>query len=175
MNSLSLLALATLVTAPLTAQRTRTVVVIPGQLTTIVTDTMGTLYEVPFSTGRTYSAVLSAFSDLKLPAEVKDSSAGRVETNVFYRHGDLGGKQISTYLNCGDGVSGPYADEDRVYMIAMVTISPTGPTGSTIRTIFLAGSVAVAQGARPTMDCRSTGRLELRLHRLVLQKAAAAN
>lgn len=175
MKSLALAALATLLAAPLAAQRTRTVVVVPGQLTTIVTDTMGTLYDVPYSTGRTYSALLSAFADLKLPAEVKDSAAGRVETNVFYRRGDLGGRQISTYLNCGDGVSGPYADEDRVYMIAMVTIAPKGPTGSTIRTVFLAGAVAVAEGARPTMDCRSTGRLELRLHKLVMQKAAAGN
>ena len=126
MKIFSLAVFATLLAAPLAAQRTRTVVVVPGQLTTIVTDTMGTLYDVPFSTGRTYAALLSAFSDLKLPAEVKDSSVGRVETNVFYRRGDLAGKQISTYLNCGDGVSGPYADEDRVYMVAMVTIAPKG-------------------------------------------------
>jgi hypothetical protein len=166
---------ATLVAAPLAAQRTRTVIVVPGQLTTIVTDTMGTRYDVPFSPGRTYAAVLGAFADLKLPAEVKDSAAGRVETNVFYRHGDLGGKQISTYLSCGEGVSGPYADEDRIYMMAMVTVEPKGTNGSTIRTIFLGGAVAVSEGARQPMECRSTGRLELRLHKLVVQKAASAN
>ena len=163
---------ATLAATPLAAQRTRSIIVVPGQLTTVVTDTMGTAYDVPFLPGRTYAAVLSAFNELKIPAEIRDSAEGRVESNVFYRRGDLAGKQISTYLSCGDGITGPYADSYRVYMIAMVTVAPKGETGSTIRTIFLAGAVAVAEGARQPMACESTGRMEIRLHKLVLKKAA---
>ena len=70
------------------------------------------------------ATVLSAFTDLKIPAEVRDSGAGRVESNVFYRRGDLAGRQISTYLSCGEGITGPYADNYRVYMVAMVTVAP---------------------------------------------------
>lgn len=171
MKTLSMF-MAALAAAPLAAQRTRAVVVVPGQITTVVTDTMGTPYDVPFPPARTYAAVLSAFADLKIPAEVRDSALGRVESNVFYRRGDLAGRQLSTYLSCGDGMTGPYADNYRVYMVAMVSVTPKGEDHSTVRTIFLAGAVAVAEGARQPMACESTGRLEIRMHKLVLLKAA---
>jgi hypothetical protein len=148
------------------------VIIIPGQLTQVVTDTMGTAYEVPYPAGSVYEAVLAAFKELKIPSEVRDSAGGRVETNVFHRRGDLGGKQISTYLGCGDGITGPYADSYRVYMIIMTTIEPKGADRSTIRTVLLGGAVNVAEGARQPMACESTGRWEIRLHKVVLARAA---
>ena len=165
---LSVLALA----APLSAQKTRNVVVIPGQMTQVITDTIGTAYDIPFPAGRVYNAVLAAFSELKISADVRDSAAGRVETNVFHRRGDLGGKQISTYLECGDGITGPYADSYRVYMIVLTTIVPKGPDRSALRSVLLGGAVNVAEGARQPMACESSGRWEIRLHKLVLAKAA---
>jgi hypothetical protein len=158
--------------APLSAQRTRTMVVIPGQLTRVITDTTGTAYEVPFPAARTYTAVLATYEELKLPTEVRDSANGRVETGVFHRRGDIGGKQISTYLSCGDGITGPYADSYRVYMIVMTTIEPRGPDRSAIRSVLLGGAVNVSEGARQPMACESTGRWEIRLHKQVLARAA---
>ncbi len=164
--------LATLATAPLAAQRTRSIVVVPGQLTTVVTDTMGTAYDVPFAPARTFAAVQKVFADLKIPVDIQDSAQGRVESKIFYRQGDFAGKQISTFLSCGDGMTGPYADSYRVYMVTIVKVAPEGDHGSTIRTIFLAGAVAVAEGAHQPVSCESTGRLELRMQKLVTQKAA---
>ncbi len=172
MRLLSLLSLVAITASPLTAQKSRTVVVVPGQMTQVITDTIGTAYDVPFPSAKTYAAVLAAFTELKIPAEVRDSADGRVETNIFHRRGDLGGKQISTYLGCGDGITGPYADSYRVYMIVMTTIEPKGADRSTIRTVLLGGAVNVAEGARQPMACESTGRWEIRLHKLVLARAA---
>jgi hypothetical protein len=170
---LPLLLLATALTAaPLAAQRTRTMVVIPGQLTRVITDTTGTPYDVPFPAARTYAAVLATYEALKLPSEVLDSVNGRVETGVFHRRGDIGGKQISTYLSCGDGITGPYADSYRVYMIVMTTVEPRGPDRSAIRSVLLGGAVNVSEGARQPMACESTGRWEIRLHKQVLARAA---
>ena len=170
---LPLLILATaLAAAPLAAQHTRTMVVIPGRLTRVITDTTGTLYEVPFPAAKTYTAVLRTYEALKLPAEVRDSANGRVETGVFHRRGDIGGKQISTYLSCGDGITGPYADSYRVYMIVMTTVEPRGPDRSAIRSVLLGGAVNVSEGARQPMACESTGRWEIRLHKEVLARAA---
>ena len=161
-----------LTAAPLAAQSVRTMVVIPGRLTRVITDTTGTLYEVPFPPARTYAAVLATFEALKLPSEVHDSANGRVETGVFHRRGDIGGKQISTYLSCGDGITGPYADTYRVYMIVMTTVVPRGPDRSAIRSVLLGGAVNVSEGARQPMACESTGRWEIRLHKEVLARAA---
>jgi hypothetical protein len=178
MQTTSLLALRSSLLAflciapPLAAQKTRTVIVVPGQLTQVITDTTGTPYEVPFAVGRVYTAVLAAYKELKIPADIQDSLQGRVESNVFHRRGDLGGKQISTYLGCGDGITGPYADSYRVYMIVTTTIVPKGENRSTIRTVLLGGAVNVSEGARQPMACESTGRWEIRLHKLVVSKAA---
>jgi hypothetical protein len=171
-NASPALLLVLLAAAPLSAQRSRTIVVVPGQLTEVITDTMGTPYEVPFPASRVFPAVVAAFGELKIPAEVRDSAYGRVESNLFYRRGELGGRQISTYLSCGDGITGPYADSYRVYMIAMTSVTPKGENSSTIRTIFLAGAVNISEGARQPMACESTGRLEIRLHKIVLKNAA---
>src|SRR5688500_4167204 len=138
MRFVPLLALSLLV-APLAAQQTRTMVVIPGRLTRVITDTTGTLYEVPFSPAVTYAAVLRTYGELKLPTEVLDSAKGRVETGVFHRRGDIGGKQISTYLSRGDGTTGPYADTYRVYMIVMTKFEPRGAYRSEIRSVLMVG------------------------------------
>jgi hypothetical protein len=172
MRLFSVVVLALLAAAPLAAQRTRTMVVIPGQLTRVITDTTGTAYEVPFPAARTWAAVLATYEALKLPSEVRDSANGRVETGVFHRRGDIGGKQISTYLSCGVGITGPYADSYRVYMIVTTTIVPRGPDRSAIRSVLLGGAVNVSEGARQPMACESTGRWEIRLHKEVLARAA---
>ena len=54
----------------------------------------------------------------------------------------------------------------------MTTIKPKGADRSTIRTVLLGGAVNVAEGARQPMACESTGRWEIRLHKLVLARAA---
>ena len=172
MRFAGLLSLAVCAATPLAAQRTRNVVIVPGQMTQVVTDTMGTPYDVPFGTGRTYRAVLEAFKELKIAADVQDSAVGRVETKVFYRRGDLAGKQISTYLDCGDSITGPNADNYRVYMIVMSTVEPKGDGHSTLRTVILGGALNVSEGARQPMACESTGRWEIRMHKLVMTKAA---
>ena len=173
MNTLlSCTTLAALLTVPLAAQRARNIVVIPGQLTQVITDTTGTAYEVPFPPARVYAALLATWKELKIPADIEDSTAGRLETKVFYRRGDLGGKQISTYLSCGDGITGPYADSYRVYMIVTSTIEPNGPDRSILRSVLLGGALNVAEGARQPMACESTGRWEIRIHKMVLTKAA---
>lgn len=172
MRTFKLMFFATLAAGSLAAQKTRTVIVVPGQLTQVITDTTGTAYDVPFSVSRTYAAVLAAYTELKIPADVQDSAQGRVESNVFHRSGSLGGKQISTYLGCGDGITGPYADSYRVYMIVMTTVTPKGTDRSTVRTVLLGGAVNVSEGARQPMACESTGRWEIRMHKMVVVKAA---
>jgi ABC-type Fe3+-hydroxamate transport system substrate-binding protein len=154
------------------AQRSRTVIVIPGQLTQVITDTMGTPYEVPYPAGRVFAALLGALMELKVPLEVKDSAGGRVESGVFHRSGSLGGRQISTYLSCGDGITGPNADSYRVYMHLTAMVEPKGADRSTIRTVLLGGALNVSEGARQPMACESTGRWEIRLHKAVLARAA---
>ena len=165
-------AAALMLAAPLSAQRTRGVIVVPGQVTRVVNDTMGSPYPVPFPPASVYKALLATYAELKLPIEFQDSLEFRVGTEVFHRQGQLGGRQISTYLGCGDGMTGPYADSYRVYMYVMSTVVPDGER-SILRTAFVAGARAFGEGAgRDAMPCETTGRLEVRIHQMVLTRAA---
>jgi len=160
-------------TASAAAQRTRVVVVVPGRLTQVVTDTLGTPYPVPFPPAAVYRALLSVFAELKIPTDGRDSTQNLVDSKLFYRQGSLGGKQISTYLSCGDGVTGPNADSYRVYMTIWSTFVPAADGDQvTMKTVFLAGAVNVTEGSRQPMPCETTGRLEVRIHQLVLHHLA---
>jgi hypothetical protein len=167
----SLLALLPLA-LPAAAQRTRSVVVIPGQLTRVVTDTVGTPYPVPFPPAQAYRALQEVYAELKLPTVSRDSAQRLVDSEVFYRQGTLGGRQISTYLSCGEGMTGPNADSYRVYMVIWSTIVPVEGERAALRTAFLAGAVNVTEGSRQPMPCESTGRLEVRIHQMLLHRLA---
>jgi hypothetical protein len=159
------------VAAPLAAQhRTRVVVVVPGQLTQVLSDTMGTPYPVPYPLRRAYQTLLAVYAELKIPTEVRDSVHGEIQSEMFYRQGNLGGRQLSGYLSCGESMTGPNADFYRVYMVIWSTLTPSGENGVTLRTAYSAGAVNVSEGSRQPMPCETTGRLEVRIHQMLLKK-----
>ena len=154
----------------LAAQRTRTVIVIPGQTARVISDTMGTPYEVPASAGKVFAALAAVYVDLKLPTEIRDSAMLQVGDPAFARRETVAGKQISTYLSCGEGMTGPYADYYRIYLSLVTTITPKTAGSVTLRTVLLAGAVNVTEGAHDPQPCESSGRLEARIHQMVLKK-----
>jgi hypothetical protein len=157
---------------PAVAQRTRTVVVVPGQSTRVITDTMGTPYDVPASAGRAFAALAAVYTALKLEPELRDSAALQVGIPSFYRRETLAGRQISSWLSCGEGMTGPYADYYRIYLSLISTLTPSGNDNSTVRTMLLASAVNITEGAREPMPCESTGRLEVRIHQELLKRLA---
>src|SRR5258706_3623815 len=121
----ALLAAVALVTAhPGVAQRNRVVVVVPGQLTQVLSDTMGTPYDVPFPLAGVHHALLGVYAELKIPTEVKDSAVGQIGSQMFYRQDTVGRRQISSYLSCGDGITRRNADYYRVYMNISAILEP---------------------------------------------------
>jgi hypothetical protein len=161
-----------LLPVPAAAQRQRTVIVVPGEMTQVVVDTMGTPYEVPFPAAAVYRALLVVYQAFKIPIEVNDSAALQAGSPAFHRQATFAGRQISTWLSCGDGATGPNADSYRVYLHISSTIEPKSPERSVLRTAFLAGAVSHSGSASQAMPCESTGRLEVRIHQEVLKKVA---
>ena len=154
------------------AQIRRSVEVVPGQMMQVIIDTIGTPYQVPFPRAKVFQAVIAVFKELKVPMVAGDSVAGRVSAPTFYREGDFAGRQISTWLSCGDSMTGPNADSYRIYMYLMSTVAAEGEEASSIRSALLAGAISVSEGSRQQMPCESTGRLEVRIHKMVLKKVA---
>lgn len=167
---LMVLAALLVLVAPLAAQRRRTVIVVPGQTTQILSDTMGAGYDLPYSYGKVYHALVAAFAELKIVATEQDSLVGQVGNLQFITRSPLAGKAMSAYLSCSSGITGPHADTDRIYLSIMSYLTPDGPDKTTLHTGLLGTAVNVAEGARQAMPCESTGRLEIRLYETVLKK-----
>lgn len=168
----ALLLVALGLASPASAQRTRVVVVVPGQVTRVITDTMGTPYPVPAAGGRAFAALAAVYAELRLTPELRDSATLQVGNPSFYRRETLAGRQMSTYLSCGEGMTGPYADYYRIYMTLLSTVTPLGSDSATLRTVFLASAMNVTEGARQPMPCESTGRLEIRIHQELLKRVS---
>lgn len=110
-----------------------------------------------------FAAVRATYAALKLPREWADSANGQIGTLRVRLSYQLGGERLSTYFNCGQGLTGANADQWRV-QVAMVTfVQPAGDGKSRVGT----GIVAEAQdmsgvSTEPAM-CGSSGLLEARI------------
>lgn len=138
-----------------------------GRPDRVMNDTMGQPYELPQPPKSVFSALLAAYAELKIPAEVNDTAQGEVGNQQFVRRYDLAGRRISAYLDCGEGLSGPYADSYKVDMSLVTFVTPTGTGGATVRSVLLGAAVDVGEGARPTQPCRSNGEFERRIYQAV--------
>jgi len=156
------------------AQRIRTVI-IEGQPARVITDTMGTPYEVPASAPKVFAALAAVYADLKVSTAIRDSAQLQVGNPSFTRRETIGGRQLSSYLSCGEGMTGPYADYYKIYLGLVSTLTPKTPGSVTLRTVLLAGAVNVTEGKHDPQPCESSGRLEARIHQMVLKKLYLPN
>lgn len=111
----------------------------------------------------TFAAVRAAYAALKLPREWADSAHGQLGTLKARATYTLGGERLSTYFNCGQGLTGSNADTWRLTFALVTFLQPAGEGRTRVGT----GIVAEAQdmsgtSVEPAM-CGSTGLLEERL------------
>lgn len=110
-----------------------------------------------------FAATRATYAALKLPREWADSASGQLGTLKARLSYQLGGERLSTFFNCGQGLTGANADQWRL-QIAMVTfVQAAGDGKSRVGT----GVVAEAQdmsgvSTEPAM-CGSSGLLEARI------------
>lgn len=139
----------------------------------ILTDTMGTAYEVPYAAGRVFTALGKVYAELKIKVELSDSALLQVGNPSFNTRGTIGGRRVSAYLNCGSGMSGEFADSYPIYVSLVTFIKSTDPANTTIRTVLMANAYNVTEGARPTQNCWSNGEFESRISKLTLKYLAS--
>jgi hypothetical protein len=136
----------------------------------VVADTMGTPFDVPYAAARVFTTLGGVYAELKIPTEVHDSAALELGTDGFSRRGDLGGRSLSIFFDCGQGVTGPFADFNQIDLSVVSFVTPTGPASATVRTVVLGTAVKLTEGGSPSRICSSTGELERRIHRLLMRK-----
>jgi len=118
-----------------------------------------------------WAAAKQVFASLQITVAVENAAAHVIGNQNFYKSRQLAGEPMTTFVDCGSGMTGPKAASYRIYMSLVADISGDSQS-STAKVTFTALGQDVSQGSTDRIPCGSTGRLEqLFLDRL---KAAVA-
>lgn len=151
-----------LVASSLGAQRP-TAVRLPGHPAPMSLDSGSVDVTLPASAGAAFFFARQAFFELKIPTPFADSARGYLINGRFIKLRSLAGFPLSTYMNCGAGMTGPNADAWRVTMAIAALIDATGPSTSRLRLNVLAGAESVEGVSKSAVACGTTGVLEDRI------------
>ena len=143
-----------------------------GRAMHVSLDTVDTPTHFRGSPFRVYRALAAVYEGLKIALNITDSIRGHVgNTGVAMRNID--GKRMSTFVGCGSGMTGQYADIHRVTLAVVSWVQPRGRDSSTVRTGVFAGAVDRAEGSSSMpRACATTGVLEERIRVLLREKLA---
>ncbi len=119
--------------------------------------------------GKVFAALASVYTELKIPADIRDSSKLMIGNAKFYRRSDLGGKSLATYLECGQDINGIFAEIYRISMSMVTFLTPGENDEISLRTIIFATAVDIPRPPPNTAECGSTGELERRIYQMTLK------
>jgi hypothetical protein len=160
--------------AVLPAQYARARVWLPGYQTQLALDTLTppTALDAPY--GKVYTAAIAAFNELKIPLDTRDSIRGLVGNLSLKKTGSLAGEQMSRWMNCGVGMTGPNADNWRIYIAVAALLDRVAETNKTAIRVALAASAQDMQGnAKDPVTCGSSGGIEARILESVQKRISA--
>lgn len=120
-----------------------------------------------------YRALREVYRSLDIPVTFQDSVTGRLG-NLGTPMRRIAGKRMSTWVRCGEGMTGSYADIHRVTISVISWVQAVTLDSAVVRTGVFAGAVDVAEGSgQMPRQCATTGLLE-DLLRSRLQRLLAA-
>ena len=149
------------------AQYARARVWPPGFATQLALDTIGLPVMIAAPAGKTYLAVIAAFEELKIPLATKDSVNGMVGNMELVKTHSLAGSQMSRWFNCGNGFTGPNADNFRLYIAVEALLDRMARDTTRLRIGMVAGSQDMMGNAKEPVACASSGALEQKLVELI--------
>lgn len=149
----------------------------------VATDTHGTYRttvspdakaHIPASPSRVFDALKSVYEGLGVPPAISDPATGRFGNTDFWKSGKLGAEHISQYLNCGDSMMGPAADNYRIYISLVSQVQPDGKGETNLETSFVATARNMEGTSSDRVACGTTGRLEDQIQRRLVETLNAS-
>ena len=125
---------------------------------------------VPMAPSRVFEAVKTVYEELGVPAGTNDPSTGRFGNLDFWKQRRFGTEPLSTYIHCGEGFTGPVANNYRIYISLISLVRPDGKGGSELETAFTAAAQNMEGSSSDRIACGTTGRLEERIRKGVFLK-----
>jgi hypothetical protein len=143
---------------------------LPGYQSAVALDSGGIDVTLPAPAGAVFFAARQVFFELKIPMPLADSARGYLINGRLIRMRSLANSPLSTFLNCGAGMTGPNADTFRVTMAIAALIDATGPRTTRLRLNVLAGAESTEGVSKSAIACGSSGLLEDRIMKTIRVK-----
>lgn len=123
-------------------------------------DVGGSTHRVGAAPDRVWELLPAVYQGLGIAVGTSIPDAKTIGNTRLELNRVLGGRPLSTYVNCGEGATGtPQADTYRVTMSILTTLAPTPNGGTQVNTRIGASAVNRAVSGA-IVNCASTGRLE---------------
>lgn len=116
-----------------------------------------------------WGAAKKVYAALGIPVTVENPGAHQLGNVNFYASRQLAGRPMTTFVDCGNGMTGQKAATYRIYMSLLTTIESDGGSGTRVNTTFVPMGQDVTEGSSDRIACGSKGALE----QLVLTQIAA--
>ena len=130
---------------------------------------------LPVSPSRVFDALKSVYEGLGVPPAINDPATGRFGNTDFWKTRKLGTEPISLYLNCGESIMGPAADNYRIYISVISQVHPDGKGETDLETSFTAQARNMEGTTSDRVACGTTGRLEELIRQRLIEKLNASN
>jgi len=134
-------------------------------------DTVSTWVLAPGDRKTVFRATVDVFKALKIQTDIMDSlrtevgNLGLVESRTF------AGQRMSTWLRCGESMTGPNADSWRIYMAVVSGVEGVNNDSSKVRTLITATARNMGGSSNP-IRCTTTGRFEMMLGKRIAETLA---
>ena len=134
-----------------------------------------TSHRVGASAERVWSALPEVYQQLGIQVDTRDAATRTLGNGKIVLSGKLGGKPVSTFLNCGMAEMGGFAaNEYRVTMSVSSLVKPQGAEEAELQTLVEGSAVNHrSTQSRAPRPCTSTGELERLIVSLVRGHAGA--
>ena len=129
--------------------------------------------QLKLAAAQVFAAVRAAYAALKIPRDWADSANGQLGTLRMRANNALGGELLSTYFNCGQGITGPNADQWRLQLAIVTFVQPAGDGKSRLGTGVAAEAQDMSGVSTAPAMCGSSGLLEARILKEVRARLGA--
>lgn len=140
----------------------------------IQVDKQATGGTVPFPIARVWAVLPAAYKAIGIPVEYADDRARELGNTRFTTRSMLNQNRLSTYLRCGQSITGPIADTYRIRMNVRTALKPVGTDSTNVSTLVEAIANSVEGSSGNTQECTSAGTLENAIVKRLMWEAATA-
>ena len=128
---------------------------------------------IPVPPARVFDVLKAVYDELGIPSATSDMANRRIGNTNFFKTRKLGNTAISVYLHCGESLTGNIADSYRIYFSIISEVRPDAKGASELETAVTGYARNLEGTSSDPIACGSTGQLEDRIQKGVLQKAGA--